>query len=232
MIVQQFRYSTDNLGYLVYSAREGIAIDAGDVAAVLAFGEKNNIHIKYVTNTHSHYDHTSGNEELLKKTTAEFIDCRNIKSDQTIQLDHEILEVFHTPGHTEDSVTFKADDFLITGDTLFNGTIGNCFSGDLNAFFQSLKRLISLPKDTKVYGGHDYVIDSMKMAKIIEKENPYIETYIKQYHPGLIVTTLEDELRANPYVRFNAQSMIHNLQKRNIPTHTEFDRFNAIMEIY
>ena len=232
MFIQQFRYSTDNLGYLVYSTREGIAIDAGGVEAIVAFAEKNNIHIKHVTNTHSHYDHTSGNEDLLKKTTAQFIDCRQIKSDQTIYLDHEILEVFHTPGHTEDSVTFRADDFLVTGDTLFNGTIGNCFSGDLNAFFQSLKRLISLPKDTKVYGGHDYVIESMKMAKIIEKENPHIEGYIKKYNPGLIVTTLDDELRANPYVRFNAQSMIHNLQKRKMLTNTEFARFKSIMEIY
>ncbi|WP_299979325.1 hydroxyacylglutathione hydrolase family protein [Desulfobacula sp.] len=232
MFIQQFRYSTDNLGYLVYSTREGIAIDAGGVEDILGFAEKNNIHIKYVTNTHSHYDHTSGNEGLLKKTTAQFIDCRQIKSDQTIYLDHEILEVFHTPGHTEDSVTFKADDFLVTGDTLFNGTIGNCFSGDLNAFFQSLKRLISLPKDTKIYGGHDYVIESMKMAKIIEKDNPYIEEYIKKYNPGLIVTTLDDELRANSYIRFNAQAMINNLQKRNVPTNTEFARFESIMEIY
>ena len=232
MFIRQFRYSTDNLGYLVYSTREGIAIDAGGVEDILAFAEKNNIHIKYVTNTHSHYDHTSGNEGLLKKTRAQFIDCRQIKSDQIIYLDHEILEVFHTPGHTEDSVTFKADDFLVTGDTLFNGTIGNCFSGDLNAFFQSLKRLIALPKDTKVYGGHDYVIESMKMAKIIEKDNPHIEEYIKKYNPGLIVTTLDDELRANSYVRFNAPSMINNLQKRNMPTNTEFARFESIMEIY
>ncbi|MBW2653501.1 MAG: MBL fold metallo-hydrolase [Deltaproteobacteria bacterium] len=232
MFIQQFRYSTDNLGYLVYSTREGIAIDAGDVEAVLVFAEKNHIDIKYITNTHSHYDHTSGNEELLKKTTAEFIDCRKIKSDQTLPLDHEILEVFHTPGHTEDSVTFKANDFLVTGDTLFNGTIGNCFSGDLNAFFQSLKRLISLSKNTKVYGGHDYVIDSMKMAKIIEKENPYIEEYLKKYNFGLIVSTLDDELKANPYVRFNVPSMINNLKERNLPIDTEFDRFNSIMEIY
>ncbi|MBU8910218.1 MAG: hydroxyacylglutathione hydrolase [Desulfobacterales bacterium] len=232
MLIQQFRYSTDNLGYLVYSTREGVAIDAGGVEDILAFAEKNNIHIKYVTNTHSHYDHTSGNEALLKKTTAQFIDCRQIKSDQAIHLDHEILEVFHTPGHTEDSVTFKADDFLLTGDTLFNGTIGNCFSGDLNAFFQSLKRLISLPKDTKIYGGHDYVLESMKMAKIIEKDNPHIEEYIKKHNSGLIVSTLEDELKANPYVRFNARSMINNLQERDLPIDTEFARFESIMEIY
>ena len=232
MNVQQFQYASDNLGYLVYSKREGVVIDGGGVEDILAFAHKNQIHIKYVTNTHSHHDHTPGNEALLKKTTAQFIDCRQIKSDQTLHLDDEILEVFYTPGHTDDSITFKADGFLVTGDTLFNGTVGNCFSGDLKGFFQSLKRLISLPKNTKVYGGHDYVIESMKMAKIIEKDNPHIEEYIKKYHPRLIVSTLKDELKANPYVRFNAESMINNLQERNLPINTEFDRFNSIMEIY
>ena len=232
MNIQQFKYSSDNLGYLVYSTSQGVAIDAGGVEEILAFVEKNNIHIKYITNTHSHYDHTSGNQALLKRTTAQFIDCRQIKSDQTIDLDHEILEVFHTPGHTDDSVTFKADNFLITGDTLFNGTIGNCFTGDLNGFFQSLKRLISLPKDTKIYGGHDYVIESMEIAKSIEKNNPHIEEYIKKYNSGLIVSTLDEELRVNSYLRFNAPAMINNLQKKNMPTNTEFARFKSIMEIY
>ena len=232
MNIQQFKYSSDNLGYLVYSTSQGVAIDAGGVEEILAFVEKNNIHIKYITNTHSHYDHTSGNQALLQRTTAQFIDCRQIKSDQTIDLDHEILEVFHTPGHTDDSVTFKADDFLITGDTLFNGTIGNCFTGDLAAFFQSLKRLISLPKDTKIYGGHDYVIESMEIAKSIEKDNPHIEEYIKKYNPGLIVSTLNEELRVNSYLRFNAPAIINNLKKKNMPTNTEFARFKSIMEIY
>jgi len=232
MNIQQFKYSSDNLGYLVYSTGEAIAIDAGGVEDTLAFAQKNNIHIKYVTNTHSHYDHTPGNEVILKKTSARFIDCRQIKSDQTIALDDETLEVFYTPGHTDDSITFKGDGFLVTGDTLFNGTVGNCFSGDLNGFFQSLKRLISLPENTKVYGGHDYVIESMKMAKIIEKDNPHIKEYLEKYNPDFIVSTIADELKANPYVRFNAQSMIKNLQERNLPIDTEFARFNSIMEIY
>ncbi|SDU16003.1 MBL fold metallo-hydrolase [Desulfobacula phenolica] len=232
MFIKQFKYSTDNLGYLAYSRKEGIAIDAGSVDDILSFAEKNNIHIKYVTNTHSHYDHTPGNQALLEKTNAQFIDCRKIKSDRAIALDMEIIEAYHTPGHTDDSITFAADDFLVTGDTLFNGTIGNCFSGDLEAFFKSLKRLIALPGNTKIYAGHDYVIEAIKMAKIIEKDNPNFEAYIQKYNSGLIVSTLDDELSVNPYIRFNAQRMIHNLNKRNMPANTEFDRFKSIMEIY
>jgi len=232
MFIRQVKYSKDNLGYLVYSTSEGIAIDAGGVEDILSFAEKNHIRIKYVSNTHSHHDHTPGNPTLLKRTDAQFIDCRQINSDQTIKLDQEILEVIHTPGHTEDSVTFKTDEFMVTGDTLFNGTVGNCFTGDFETFFSSLKRLISFSGNTKIYGGHDYVIESMEIAKTIEKDNPNIGEYLKKYDPLLIVSTLDDELRANPYIRFNAPSMINNLKKRNLPANTEFERFKSIMENY
>lgn len=232
MFIRQVKYSKDNLGYFVYSTSEGIAIDAGGVEDIIAFAKENRIHVKYVSNTHSHHDHTPGNPALLQRTDARFIDCRQITSDRTIRLDDEILQVIHTPGHTEDSVTFIAPDFMVTGDTLFNGTVGNCFTGDLPAFFQSLKRLLSFPADTRVFGGHDYVIESMAAARAIEADNPFIEDYIGKYDPGLIVSTLDDELRANPYVRFNAPSMINILQKRNLPANTEFERFKSIMENY
>ena len=232
MFIKQFRYAADNLGYLVYSSNEGIAIDAGAVEDILNFAQNNNIDIKYVTNTHSHYDHIPGNRELLKKTGAEFIDCKNIKTDQKISVGKEILEVFFTPGHSDDSITFSAGKFLVTGDTLFNGTIGNCFSGDLNGFFMSLKRLIAFPGNTKIYSGHDYVMEAMEIASSIEKDNPHIEGYINILNSAPIVSTLEEEFKVNPFIRFNAQSMIDNLKKRNMPADTEFERFNSIMKIY
>ena len=232
MIINQFKYSTDNLGYFIHSATQGIAIDAGAVKDILGYAQKNNITIKYVANTHSHYDHTPGNEKLLKATNAQFIDCTKIKSDQKIDLDHEILKIFHTPGHTYDSVCFACDDFLVTGDTLFNGTIGNCFSGDLDAFFHSLKRLISFPEKTKIYSGHDYVMESIQIAQDIENKNLYIKEYLKKYNPKLIVSTIKDELKVNPFLRFNEPGIIKNLEKKNMAVNTELDRFKSIMESY
>ena len=232
MFVKQFRYSADNLGYLLYSANEGIAIDAGAVQDIISFAKKTRIQIKYVTNTHSHHDHTSGNKEMLQKIDAQFIDCTKIKSDEKISLGQEILNIIYTPGHTDDSITFQADDFLITGDTLFNGTIGNCFSGDLKAFFQSLKRLIYFSEETRIYSGHDYVKESIQIAKSIQKDNLYIHEYTKKYNPQLVTSLLGDELKVNPFLRFNAPGMINNLKKQNMPVDTEFERFNSIMEIF
>ncbi len=232
MDIKQIRYSSDNLGYLVYSGTKGIAIDAGAVEETLKFARDHSIEIKYVCNTHCHPDHTSGNAHLLEKTSAVFIDCTEISLDTFLQLGEETLQIWPTPGHTKDCITFKTDRFIVTGDTLFNGTVGNCFSGDFDAFFNSLKRLISLPADTLIYAGHDYVADSMKMAAIIEDNDPDIEKYLSCYDKDLVVSCLGDELKVNPYIRFDAPEMIENLNRRKMPAASSAQRFRSIMEIY
>ena len=233
MFIKQFRYSTDNLGYLVFSDTQGVVIDGGNPDEIFDFAKARGIDIKYVTNTHYHQDHTCGNKGLLEKnSSARFIDCRSVRKGQVIDLDGEALEIFLTPGHTENDVCFKASDFLVTGDTLFNGTVGNCFSGDLDRFFTSLKTLMAFPMETKIFAGHDYVQESLKMAASIEEDNPDIGAYLERYDPRLVVSTLADEMRVNPYLRFNAPGMIKRLENRKMPLSTEQQRFFSIMEIY
>ncbi len=233
MRIEQFKYNTDNLGYLVYANAKGVAIDGGDPAGITAFARKQEIEIIAVTNTHSHPDHTSGNGELLEKTGAVFLDCRSFTQGQVIELGGgEKLGVLMTPGHTVDSVCFKGDGFIVTGDTLFNGTVGNCFSGDLEAFYRSLNQLMALGENTQIYAGHDYVTESLAAAWSIEKETPDISDYEKRYTPDLVVSTLADELKVNPYLRFNAPSIISRLEERQMPRETEAQRFASLMEIY
>jgi hydroxyacylglutathione hydrolase len=232
MHIKQFRYSTDNFGYLVFSDTQGVAIDGGNPSELLDFAKDQGVVIKYVTNTHFHQDHTGGNAALLEKTDALFLDCRTVTERQKITLNAETIEIIPTPGHTKDDVCFKADDFLVTGDTLFNGTVGNCFSGDLSLFFRSLKTLLSFPGKTKIYAGHDYVQESLNFAVTIEADNPNITDYLQTYDPSLVVSTLADELLVNPYLRFNDPGMIALIEKKKMPVATEEQRFISIMEIY
>ncbi len=232
MKISQFGYASDNFGYLVYHHGTGIAIDGGAPEKMVKFAHTNEIDIKLVTNTHTHADHTSGNDRLLELTDAKFLDCRSVSHGQKIPLGNETLEIMLTPGHTKDCVCFKGDGFVVTGDTLFNGTVGNCFSGDLNAFYTSLSLLMALPGDTQVYAGHDYVMESLKYAAIIEPDNPNLNAYRKKYDPDHVVFSLSDELTVNPYIRFNAPEMIQRLTEKNLPRDTEFERFASIMEIY
>jgi hydroxyacylglutathione hydrolase len=231
MNIKQFRYSSDNLGYLLYAEKSAIAIDGGAVDRILSFADDNGLKIEYVTNTHSHPDHTTGLKSLLAKTGAVYLDHNSLPAKGFIGLDGEKINIYHTPGHTNDSVTFHADNFLVTGDTLFNGTVGNCFSGDLFAFYNSVKRLLDFPEDTVVYAGHDYVEYSMSFARLVETGNRDIDYFLKRYDPEHVFSTLGDELRVNPYVRFNDPTMISILKEKGLPVSTEYERWESLMSL-
>lgn len=233
MDIQQFRYGADNLGYLVYSEKSCIAIDPGASEDMAKFAREKSIPIDIVTNTHTHADHTQGNNALLKKTNARFIDSTSLSHGQILDLkDGTGLEVMLTPGHTMDSLCFKGEGFIVTGDTLFNATVGNCFSGDLESFFNSLKLLMALPGDTLVYAGHDYVLEAVKYAGIIEPDNPDLSGYASFYNPDHVVSRLSEELKVNPYLRFDTLSMIERLKEKNLPKETQFQRFSSVMEVF
>jgi glyoxylase-like metal-dependent hydrolase (beta-lactamase superfamily II) len=67
-----------------------------------------------------------------------------------------VLTVIHTPGHSPGSVCLSAPGVLLSGDTLFAGSIGRTDfrGGDMAAMRRSIARLAELPDDTRVYPGH------------------------------------------------------------------------------
>ena len=231
MGIRQFRYSSDNLSYIVYGENSALAIDGGAVQPIRSFIKENGLTLKYVTNTHKHPDHTAGTGDLVKLTGAGYLSREELLSAGRVVIDDLEVTVIDTPGHTDDSISFSVENCLITGDTLFNGTVGNCFSGDLRGFYESVKKLLAYPASTKVYAGHDYVRYSMAFAKIVEPENKEIDAYLKRYDAYHIVSTIEEELGVNPYVRFNADPIIALLKKRGFPVGTEYERWLGVMSL-
>jgi hydroxyacylglutathione hydrolase len=232
MRIEQFRYGADNLGYLIFSGTFAVAIDPGAVDEMVRFAQDRNIRISRVTNTHLHPDHTCGNEQMLEKTDAVFLDCRKFSDNEPIYLEDDVLTVITTPGHTRNDVCFAGDDFLVTGDTLFNATVGNCFSKDLDGFYFSLKKVMALPGTTKVFAGHDYVKESVEIAQAIDPDTPDILRYLENYDPDRVFSFLEDELRVNPFLRFNDKTMIQKLEQRRFPCATEIQRFKSLMQAF
>jgi hydroxyacylglutathione hydrolase len=231
MKIKQFRYSLDNLGYVIYAKKEAIAIDGGAVDEITAFIKDSGLDLKYVTNTHSHADHTMGTSELVKQMNAQYKDHESILKTGKIFLEDQEIKVLHTPGHTSDSVSFYTGFCLISGDTLFNGTVGNCFSGDLDRFLKSIKLLLSFPDETILYGGHDYVKVSIAVARQFEPHNPDLEPYLKGYNPDHVYSTLADEQKVNPYLRFNRESIIALLKRKGLPADTEDMRWSSVMTL-
>jgi len=230
--VEQFRYGNDNFAYLIYGTQQAMAIDGGAWKEILSFLNQRNLLLKMVTNTHAHYDHTSGNDPLIQSTGADFLKPGHFPDNHGIMIDEEPVIVYRTPGHTDDSVCFHTGNFLIAGDTLFNGTIGNCFSGNQQNFYSSIKRLMTLPDETVIFAGHDYIRDSLAFARHLEPDNRHIELFRNTYRSRTpVYSTLAEERRINPYLRFNEPSIMNLLKKRNLPLSTEWERWNSLMSI-
>ena len=231
MNIKQFRYSDDNFSYLIWKGSTALAIDPGAVKPMQAYLAQNDLSLAFVTHTHMHPDHTLGTRDMLNGATAKLLDCRLFPDRDEIVLDDEMIKVFRTPGHTMDSVTFHFDNILVTGDTLFNGTIGNCFSGDLKSFYDSICFLMGFDDHTRIYAGHDYVEYSMEFAAVLEPENAAIGSFKSRYTPEHVWSTLGQERQVNPYLRFNEKSIIALLEKRGLAVRTEYERWESLMSI-
>lgn len=231
MNVQQFRYSVDNLGYLVYGEKSAMAVDGGAADKILSFVGRKHLELTYITNTHSHMDHTTGNQALLNGSDAEFLDFATLLQNGRIEIDGEPINILHTPGHTSDSVCFHFDNILISGDTVFNGKVGRCFTGDYHNFLKAIKKILELPEETILYAGHDYVEEYVEFAKSLEPDNAYLDSYLKQYKPDHVCATLAAEIKVDPFLRFNDDKIISMLKQKGLPAETEAERWESLMSL-
>ena len=168
MIFEQIRAGGDrNFAYLIgdeASAKAVIVDPASDPQRVLDRVAAHSLAVAYLVNTHSHNDHTAGNDLILTETKAQLLGGAVAVDDAfEIEMGKIVLTFIHTPGHTPESLCLLAKEAagtgqLITGDTLFVGKVGGTgFGDDARDEYDSLHgKLLQLPDETRVWPGHDY----------------------------------------------------------------------------
>jgi len=221
MLVETIRCLEDNFSYiLIDQNKNACVIDPSESVPIINFVEKNNIKIKYILNTHHHYDHIGGNKEIKKKYNAKIVAYKNdlhripdvdisLKNNQIWTAENFKSKIIHIPGHTTGHICFffENEKIAFTGDTLFSLGCGRIFEGTYEEMFSSLKKLKELPKETKIYCGHEYTLKNSEFCLKYDKNNKRLQKKITEIKNKVnnnihtVPSTIEDEIACNIFLR-------------------------------
>ena len=215
---------TDNYSYIIYDKKSNLVgvIDPSEFEPIDNFISKKYKKLDFILNTHCHYDHVGGNEELKKKYKSKIagpaIEKDKIPEIDILLNDNDIFnfgsisfKVFLVPGHTKGHIVFysELEKVIFTGDTLFSLGCGKIFEGTYKQMFDSINKIKNLPKKTKIYCGHEYTKKNIDFCLKYENNNSDLKEKLKwiniQMQNGLptIPVTLENELKTNIFLRCN-----------------------------
>jgi len=143
------------------------------------------LRLVWALDTHVHADHVTAGGVLRERTGAKVggsplgADCVDVhlKHGDVLEVGSLRVEVLETPGHTDDSLSYRLGNRVFTGDTLFvrgNGRT-DFQNGDARALYESLTQvLFRLPDSTEVWPGHDYRGHTMTTIGEEKRLNPRI----------------------------------------------------------
>ncbi|KAK6465450.1 hydroxyacylglutathione hydrolase [Scheffersomyces coipomensis] len=217
--------SGNNYAYLLIDTptKHAWLIDAAEPEEVTDYIKlhKPNFELKAIVNTHHHYDHAGGNKDwhgkypdlpiIAGKDAAHVSYTPSHK--EVIDLGDDLsITALHTPCHTQDSICYYVvdsktkDKAVFTGDTLFTSGCGRFFEGTGEEMDQALNHILGkLPKETKVYSGHEYTASNVKFSKTILNNDAIkkLEKFANENEYTTGVFTIGDELEFNPFMRLH-----------------------------
>lgn len=201
------------------SLGKAVAVDVvtGDEAWFVEEARKAGVKISHVIDTHVHADHYSGGRKLAEMVGAPYclhesdadlvrFPFHPLHDNEIIEAGNVVIRVLHTPGHTLDSICLLVTDkrrgdepwFVITGDTLFVGSVGR---PDLagreremaGILYDSLHaKLLTLPGEVEIFPGHQ--AGSVCGAGLSGKPSSTIG-FEKRLNPGLHIADRDEFIR-------------------------------------
>jgi hydroxyacylglutathione hydrolase len=195
-------------------------VDPSEAEPIIEYLEGTQIKLKFILNTHHHYDHVGGNQKLKEKYGANVVGYKGdkdripgidilVNDQETWVYKNFEAKIIHIPGHTLGHICFyfHKDESVFSGDTLFSLGCGRLFEGTYKQMFDSLKKLKELPKNTKVFCGHEYTLQNSKFCMFHDLNNKNLKNKVNnikiKLKAGLptIPTTIKDELECNIFLR-------------------------------
>ncbi|KAF0694358.1 Aste57867_14769 [Aphanomyces stellatus] len=233
----------DNYGYLVVDEanQHVVAVDPAQASAIFPALEeelsKNGREFKGILTTHGHpcvhlSDHTGGNVELAAKFPNIFVAgpheedipamTKPLKGGEEFKVGAMSVEVLSVPCHTKGHLAYvisgdpETPPLLFPGDTLFVGGCGRFFQGTAEDMYHALYEvLLRLPKETKVYCGHEYTMANLRFALSVDPTNAALRDKInwaklrRSKNLPTIPSTLREEMTYNPFLRVHDEVIIN-----------------------
>ncbi|MDA8339394.1 MAG: MBL fold metallo-hydrolase [Nitrospiraceae bacterium] len=167
------------------ASKKAMVVDPGDEPdRIMDIIKENKLSVEYIICTHGHFDHVGAVSDLKKETDAKVLIHKDeleiynaakdmaafwgydldplpdpdvlVKDGMDIMVGDLSFKVFHTSGHSPGGMCLYGEGLVITGDTLFAGSVGRTdfYGGDTGLLRKSFKRLMALPENTRVLPGH------------------------------------------------------------------------------
>ncbi|MEM7581639.1 MAG: hydroxyacylglutathione hydrolase [Mastigocoleus sp.] len=225
---------SDNYIFLLYEPNWKIAavVDPALSEPVLSKLSELGADLIAIFNTHHHFDHVGGNQQLMEKFPHLKVYGGNedrgripgqqvfLKSDDRVKFANREASVFFVPGHTRAHIAYyfppqvsSEPGELFCGDTLFAGGCGRLFEGTPAQMVNSLQQLRNLPDNTRIWCAHEYTLKNLNFAISVDQNNPDLQKRLEQVKSdrsqgkATVPSLLEIEKLTNPFLRWEKPAL-------------------------
>ncbi len=234
MEIKRIPVLSDNYVFVLSDPQQKIAaaVDPAVAQPVLDYLTEIDCQLVAIFNTHHHWDHVGGNQQLVQHFPNLCVyggaeDRGRIPHQQvflqegdTVEFADRMSRVFFVPGHTRAHIAYyfpptTTDETgeLFCGDTIFAGGCGRLFEGTPSQMVDSIDKLRKLPDKTRIWCAHEYTLNNLKFALTVDRDNIALqERYqtVQQARDRGIATVpslLGIEKQTNPFLRWDAPAI-------------------------
>lgn len=211
MEINYIRALEDNYIWTIEKSDDLILIDPGQLRPCMNYLKGRNL--RAILITHKHLDHIGAVYDLKKEykdslvigpEETKKINDKTVNDGEVFDLLGYKFEVLKTDGHTEDHISYKVEDRLFCGDSMFSSGCGRVFTKKYDRSFLSIQKIKNLDKKTLIYPAHEYTLACLKSSKKIIKDkimDKAIGDALEKINKNLptLPTSVEKEFLINPF---------------------------------